>query len=275
MESELEDELRAHFDRQVDRHMKSGLRIEEARRRAGLEFGGFEQVKEECRDARGVSFVETTIQDLRYGLRMLRKAPGFAAVAILTLALGIGANTAISSVVNAVLLRPLPYPDADRLVVVGERWMGGGGDLAPPDYLDIAAQNRAFEQMAAYKSGNFNLSAGPRPERVAGAVITTNTFSLLGVEPVLGRGFLQGDGGPGGHRTVVLGYTLWQARFGGRADVLGEKISLNDEPYTVVGVMPRRFAFPDGAQLWVPPRFAVPEHPLRPTVDPATMSGSH
>ncbi len=275
VESELDAELRAHFHRQVEKFVKSGLPLEEAKRRARLEFGGFDQVKEECRDARGVNLIETTIQDLRYGLRMLRKSPGFAAVAVVTLALGIGANTAIFSVVNAVLLRPLPYPNADRLVVVGERWMGGGGDLAPPDYLDIAAENRAFEQMAAYKSWNFNLSAGPRPERVTGAVITTNTFSLLGVDPVLGRGFLQGDGGPGGERTVVLGYTLWQARFGARPDVVGEKISLNDEPYTVVGVMPRWFDFPDGAQLWVPPRFAVPEHPLRLDVDPATMTGSH
>lgn len=275
VESELDDELRAHFDRQVQKHVESGLTLDEARRRARLEFGGFEQVKEECRDARGVSFIETTLQDLRYSLRMLRKSPGFAAVAVVTLALGIGANTAIFSVVNAVLLRPLPYPDADRVVAVGERWMGGGGDLAPPDYLDIAAENHAFEQMAAYKSGNFNLSAGPRPERVAGTVITTNTFSLLRVQPVLGRSFLASDGGPAGHRTVVLGYTLWQARFGGQPDVIGEKISLNDEPYTVVGVMPRRFDFPDGAQLWVPPRFAVPDHPLRPNVDPATMTGSH
>ncbi|HKS96556.1 MAG TPA: ABC transporter permease, partial [Terriglobia bacterium] len=161
------------------------------------------------------------IHDLRYGLRLLVKNPGFTAVVVFTLALGIGANTAIFSVVNAVLLRPLPYADPGRLVVVGERWMGGGGDFAPPDYLDIAAQNHVFEQMAAYRNSNFNLSAGERPERVWGAVVTNNTFNLLGVRPILGRSFLSGDGGRGGNRTAMLGYGLWQARFGGRPDVIG------------------------------------------------------
>jgi putative ABC transport system permease protein len=217
----------------------------------------------------------TLIQDVRYGLRMLAKNPGFAAVVVVTLALGIGANTAIFSVVDAVLLRPLPYADPGRLVVVGERWMGGGGDFSPPDYLDIAAQNHVFEQMAAYRNSNFNLSAGKHPERVWGAVVTINTFNLLGVKPLLGRSFMSGDGGRGGNRTAVLSYGLWQARLGGRLGVIGEKISLDDQPYIVVGVMPNGFGFPDSAQLWVPPRFAVPEHPLRPDVDPATMPGSH
>jgi len=138
----------------------------------------------------GNNFVARVWQDVRYGVRMLCKNARFTALAVMTLALGIGANTAIFSVVNAVLLRPLPYPDPGQLVVVGERWMGGGGDLAPPDYLDIAAENHVFEQMAAYRSSNFNLSAGDRPERVSGAVVTINIFNLLGVKPILGRSFL-------------------------------------------------------------------------------------
>jgi len=219
--------------------------------------------------------MDTLIQDAKYAFRMLCKNPGFTVVAVITLALGIGANTAIFSVVNTVLLQPLPYPDAGRLVVVGERWMGGGGDLAPPDFFDIAAGNHVFEQMAADRNWDFNLSAGGRPERVAGAVVTTNIFNLLGVQPVLGRGFFPEDAGQRGGRAVVLSYSLWQARFGGRSGVLGEKVSLNDETYTVVGVMPLRFDFPESAQLWVPPRFTLPEHPLKPDVDPATMPGSH
>src|SRR5438552_7213379 len=137
----------------------------------------------------------TLIQDFRYGIRMLAKNPGFTAVAVLTLALGIGANTAIFSIVNSVLLRPLPYAEPDRLVVVGEKWMGGGGDFAPPDYLDIAAENHVFEQMAAYKGSNVNLNPGGRPERVSSAVVTTNIFDLLGVKPILGRGFVAGGAG--------------------------------------------------------------------------------
>ena len=219
--------------------------------------------------------MQTLLQDLRYGLRMLAKNPGFTAVAVLTLALGIGANTAIFSVIHAVLLRPLPYRDSDRVVVVGQGWMGGAGDFSPADFLDVRAQNHSFEQMAATREWSFNLSAGDRPERVIGDVVTTNLFSLLGVEPVMGRGFTPEDGGQRANRVVVLSYGLWQRHFGGNTGVFGGKISLNGEPFTVVGVMPRGFGYPLGAELWVPPTFAVPAHPLRENDDPARMRGSH
>jgi putative ABC transport system permease protein len=219
--------------------------------------------------------MSTLLQDMKYSLRMLAKNPGFAAVAVLTLALGIGANTAIFSIVNTVLLRPLPFHDPARIVVVGQEWMGGLGDFSPADFLDVQAQNHSFDQMAAYRGWNFNLTAGDRPERVVGEVVTTNFFTLLGVKPILGRALTQEDGGPGSHRTAVISFGLWQRYFGGKETVLGEKVILNGEPYAVIGVMPRGFAFPEEAELWVGPRFAVPRHPLRPGVDPATMRGSH
>ncbi|MGH9430707.1 MAG: ABC transporter permease [Terriglobia bacterium] len=215
------------------------------------------------------------IHDLRFGLRMLAKNPGFTAVAIITLALGIGANTAIFSIVNSVLLRPLPYPDSNRLVVVAEKWSGGADAPSPPDFLDIEAQNHVFDQMAAYKDRGFSLAAGGNPEHVQGTVATTNTFSLLGVNPVMGRGFIPSDGGHAGNRAMILGYNLWQKSFGGRKDVLGKKLTLDAQPFTVVGIMPRWFQFPEGAELWVAPRYQVPAHPLRPEVNPATMRGSH
>ena len=217
----------------------------------------------------------TLLQDLKYGLRMLAKSPGFTAVAVLTLALGIGANTAIFSVVDAVLLRPLPFRDPDRLVVVQQKWMGGGGDLSAGDFIDVARLNHDLEGMAAYRMGSFNMTSGERPERVQGAIATVNLFDVLGVRPILGRDFLPEDGGPAGNRVVLLSYGLWTRRFGENAAVPGQKVNLNGEPYTVVGVMPRGMEFPEGAEVWATPRYAVPEHPLRPNVDPATLRGAH
>jgi putative ABC transport system permease protein len=217
----------------------------------------------------------TLIQDLRYAIRMLARNPGFAAVAVVTLALGIGANAAIFSVVSTVLLRPLPFHDPDRIVVAGQEWMGGGGDFSPADFLDVEKQNHVFEQMAAYRTWNFNLTTGERPERVIGEVVTTNFFSLLGVNPILGRDLRPADGGHGGNRAAILSFGLWQRYFGGNPSVLGERIILNGEPFSVVGVMPRGFAFPEESELWVAPRYAVPAHPLRLNVDPATLRGSH
>ena len=219
--------------------------------------------------------MNTICQDLKYGLRMLGRNPGFTAVAVMTLALGIGANTTIFSVVSSVLLRPLPFQDPDRIVVVGQEWRGGGGDFSPADYLDVQKQNHVFEQMAAYRTWNFNLTTGERPERVVGEAVTTNFFSLLGVTPILGRDLQPADGGHAGDRGAILSYGLWQRYFGGNDSVLGRKIILNGEPFTVVGVMPRGFAFPEESELWVAPRYALPAHPLRLNVDPATLRGSH
>jgi len=229
VESELDAELRAHFDRQVNKHVESGLSPEEARRRARLEFGGIDQVKEECRDARGVSFIETTLQDLRYGLRMLRKSPGFAAIAILTLGLGIGANTAIFSVVNAVLLQRLPIRSADRLVVIWVTNLARGWSRVGPtglDYLDWKEQSSSFEDLFLFEHGSGTVTGLGEPEQVAGLRVTTNFGDFFGIKPVLGRTFRLDEAGAR-HNLIILSNGYWQRRFGSDPNVVGRGLTLN------------------------------------------------
>src|SRR5690242_931526 len=189
VESELDDELRFHLERQVEKYVEGGLSREEATRRARMEFGGVEQVKEEYRDARGVSPIETLTRDIRYGLRTLRSKPGFSVVAILTLALGIGANTAIFSVIDSVLLRPLPYTDPASLVMVWEKNSQHGNahnTVSPPDFLDWGSRNAVFSGMAAFFDQRANLTGGGQPQEVALQAVTANLFSVLGVNSILG-----------------------------------------------------------------------------------------
>jgi len=201
------------------------------------------------------------VHDIRYGLRMLAKNPGFTAAAVLTLALGIGANTAIFSVVHAVLLKPLPYKDADRLVIVWEQNPERGwyrNIVSAANLLDWRRQNDVFTQMAAVDPLKaFNLTGTGNPEEVWGERVTTNLFTLLGVRPVMGRIFLPEEDKPGGPRVVILSYGLWQRRYGGDATLVGKQILLNNESYTVVGIMPSGFYFPPfwrewARELWVP-----------------------
>ena len=200
--------------------------------------------------------METLIKDIRYGIRGLRKRPGFTFVAVLTLALGIGANTAIFSVVNAVLLKPLAFKDPDRLVIVWEDAAFAGfprNTPAPANYYDWKSQNRSFEDMAATASASFNLTGDGDPERVAAHRVSANFFPLLGVQPLLGRPFLQEEDRDGGNKVALLSYQLWQTRYGGAADVVNRNIQMNGEKYTVVGVMPAGFQFLDKeVRLWVP-----------------------
>jgi putative ABC transport system permease protein len=252
IETELDDELRAHFERQVHKNIAAGLPPEEARRRARLEFGGLDQIKEECRDARGVSFIETAFQDLRYGLRMLRKNPGFTAVAIITLALGIGANTAIFSVVNAVLLHPYRYPDPSRIVFVHS--VPVFHPVPKPqfhlEFNEGFLRARSFENTAIYETGEVNLAGADRPERARAAEVTSGFFLLLGI-PVEGRSFLGEEETPGRDRVAVISYDLCR-RFGAPVDVLGRTIAVNGEPLTLVGVMPADFGFPGHTEIWLP-----------------------
>ncbi len=201
----------------------------------------------------------TLVQDLRYGLRMLAKNPGFTAVAVLTLALGIGANTAIFSVVNAVLLRPLPFPASDRImrVVSGRiRDNGADGNVSYPDFLDWRAQNHVFEQMAGFRTDSTTLTGQGEPANLASAVVSADLFSLLRVKPALGRAFLSEEdkpGAAGGGDAVILDHRLWERRFGADRDIVGRTIHLDNRPFTVVGVMPAGFQFPiQGApiDLW-------------------------
>ena len=209
--------------------------------------------------------METLFQDLRYGFRMFLKTPGFAAVIVLTLALGIGANTAIFSVVNAVLLRPLPFKDPDRLMVVlqndpAKSYYDIG--CTPPDFRELKERNRVFDQMAAFYTNDFNLSEGNEPEQFTGAVVSSNLFPLLRVEPALGRSFLGAEEQFGNHRVVLLAYGLWQRRFGSDRSLTGRLITLNGEKFTVLGVMSPEFQFPNKTvQLWTPMAFEL-ENPM-------------
>jgi putative ABC transport system permease protein len=194
-DAELDDELRFHSEQQRDKYMKTGLPLDEATRRVRLEFGGLDQVKEECREARGIHIMETLLQDVRYALRTLRKAPGFTCVALLTLGLGIGANTAIFSIVDGVLLRPLPYEDPSRLVALNETTPRVGTlSVSHPDFLDWRAQSRTFSDMAAVCQVGFNLAGINQPENISGEAVSPNFLSLLGVRPFLGRDFDPSEG---------------------------------------------------------------------------------
>jgi len=208
-------------------------------------------------------------QDIRYAWRQLRKSPGFTAVAVITLALAIGANTAIFSVVDQVLLHPLPYPDSDRLVRVSQTFEGvSTDDASPANYLDWVSQNQAFAQMAASRGWQGSLSAGDRPERIRGTMATPSFFPLFGVSPILGRGLLASDAQPGNDHVVVLGYGLWQRYFAADAAIVGRNIQLNGEQYTVVGVMPTNFSPDEYGEFWLPSPWGVPTHPLVPDKDP-------
>ncbi len=207
--------------------------------------------------------MENLFQDLRYALRMLFKNPGFTAVAVLTLALGIGANTAIFSVVNTVLLQPLPYKDPDRLVMVWEDSTKAGFPRDTPaaaNYINWRDQNQVFEGMAAIADTSLNLTGVGEPERIDGRRVSANLFPLLGVEPRLGRAFSPEEDQPGANRVVIISHGLWQRRFASDTNIIGSPIALNGESHTVVGVMPPNFQFPAReVELWVPIAFTARE----------------
>src|SRR6202046_2693420 len=227
---ELDEELNAFLGMAAEEKMKHGLDREEALRAVRLERGNLEGAKERVRTAGWESFVETCWQDLRFGLRTLRKSPGFSAVAILTLALGIGANTAIFSVVNAVLLRPLHFKNPSRLV-----WSWGNCSLcdraavSPTDFLDYRAQNHSFEHYGAMAVGDslFNLTGNDKPIQIKGSMVTAGFFNALGIQPRYGPVFNESDEKTTDPEVVILSHHLWQDRFGGDSNVIGKSISLD------------------------------------------------
>ncbi len=259
----MDEELRSHFENQVAKHVASGMTREEAVRRARLAFGGYEQLKEECRDARGVSLIDTVVQDVRYALRMLRNSPGFASVAILTLALGIGANTAIFSMIDSVLLRPLPYRDSAGLVMIWEnssQHPNPHNTVSPPDFLDWQSRNSVFAEMASIFDQHANLTGNGLPQEVVVQDVSANFFSVLGVNPIIGPGFTPENGKAGHDNVVVLSYGFWKERFAGDATAIGKTILLNGHAQTIAGVAPENFSWfiKDGSftgakpQMWTP-----------------------
>ena len=244
-ETELNDELRFHFERQVEKYKASGVTDAEARRRARLAFGGHEQVKAECRDARGTSFVENARQDLRYAVRQLRGNPTFAVVILLTLALSIGANSAIFSVIDSVLIQSLPYRQPDRLVrIFFTSTAYPKFPLNPFDFRDFRTRSKSFDGMAAFTRGDVQLSGSGEPVRLNGMGITSGYFRVLGLTPELGREFDTKAEIPGNGLQVILSDRVWRTRFGAAPDIIGRKITLNQQPFTVVGVMPPGTAHP-------------------------------
>jgi len=261
VDQELSDEIRFHLEKLIEEKLAKGMTLREARYAALRELGAIEQIKEECRDMRRVNYLQDLLQDLRYGVRQLRRSPGFTAVAVLTLALGIGANTAMFSVIEAVLLRPLPYRDASHLVRVASLWHRAGSatlfSSSPPDFFDWRDQSRSFSSMFAYRYSEFALTGHGEAKRVRAVLATAGMFSTLQVHPALGREFLAEENRQGANQVVLLSYGFWQAECGGRRDAVGSTIELDSQPYTVIGVMPADFRFPiEGSDAYLPIGFS-------------------
>ncbi|MDQ3650646.1 MAG: ABC transporter permease [Acidobacteriota bacterium] len=254
VEQELTEEVSAYLELLIETKIKEGLKPEAARRAALIELGGMEQVKESVREVRMGHHLETVWQDIRYGVRTLLKHKGFTAVAVLTLALGIGANTAIFSLINVALLKPLPYPDAEQIVSIWETTPGGSrNSVSGGVFKDWRAHNSRFSHVALYKDVRLNLTGEGTPEHVAGLQVSTEYLSVLGVDPLLGRGFAAGEDAMGGdNRVVVLAYQFWQRRYGADALIVGRTVSLNQIPYTVIGVLPPGALLQDEAMFLMP-----------------------
>jgi putative ABC transport system permease protein len=253
MERELDEELRYHMEREIEQNMRGGMSPEEARSAALKSFGGLAQAKEECREARGVRFIEDLWQDLWYGMRMLWKKPGFTLVAVLTLSLGIGASTAIFSAVNPVLFEPLPYPDAGRIMMIWDfRADDSRADVTFGTYRELVERSRSFDALSVMKSWQPTMTGPSEPERLDGQRVSESYFRVLGVMPTLGRSFDPSDDRLNGPRVAIISDGLWQRRFGGDRTIVGRQITLDDDTYTVIGVMPRGFENvpAPGAELW-------------------------
>jgi putative ABC transport system permease protein len=258
MERELDEELRHHIDQQTEQNIRLGMSPDEARSAARKAFGGVEQAKERSRDARGVRWLEDLWQDMCYGVRMLVKNPGVTLVAVITLALGIGANTAIFSVISAVLLRPLPYPEPDRLVMVWEKRTreNHNSTVSPADFRDWRERNQVFENIAAQIGTSVDLTEGSEPEQIRAAGVSASFFDVLGVKPILGRSFLPGEELPGAANVAIINHTLWQRRFGADSSVIGRTISLSGGSVEVIGVLPSSPIFSGETELWLPLRIS-------------------
>jgi putative ABC transport system permease protein len=258
MERELDEELRFHIEKEAEQNVARGMSPDMALRVALARFGRVENIKEECRDARGVRRVEEMWQDLRYGVRKLRKSPGFSLVAVMTLALGIGANTAIFSVVNAVLLRPLPFDQSEQLVRVFGTNARRSNFSRPHSYLnfsDLRAQNQSFEAMAAYTGVTSALSGADAPEQITGVISSGDMFRVLRAKPLMGRLLAPEDERPGGSAVAVISHGLWQRRFGSDPGIVGRVIKLDGREREIVGVTPPDFSFEfvtGAANFWIP-----------------------
>jgi predicted permease len=247
-ETELNDELNAYVQSVADAKVQAGATPEEALRSARVEMGGIDSVKDQVRAVGWESVLEVSVQDVRYGVRMLFKAPLFTAVALTTIAVGIGANTAIFSLVDAILLRPLPYPEPQRLIVAGTHQRGSSGFelISTADFLAWRDHQQSFEEVAILDraSTSFALSGMGQPERIPGAGVSANFFSVFGVTPLKGRGFRPEEDRPGAPAVVVIGEQFWRDHLNSDPQVLNRTLTLDGKQHTIVGVMPAWFRFP-------------------------------
>jgi predicted permease len=253
---DLSEEMRAHLDEQIEELVASGMPAEEARLEAQRGFGNALLLRDESRDVWGFQWLETLLQDLRYGGRQLRRNPGFTAVAVVALALGIGANTAIFSVVNAVVLRPLPIHQPGRVVVVHDQFTRLGLPsigVSVPDFADLSRRTDIFESTAVLSDRSFSLTGSGQPERLAAFLVNSAFFPLMGVKPLLGRWFFPSEDKPGASHVAIINEGLWRGAFGSDPKLIGKSITLDGENYTVVGIMPSSFQLPNMApDLWAP-----------------------
>ena len=252
LSGDIDDELRFHIEQRTQENIASGMSPDEARRAARLSLGNPLALQEETREVWSFPLLETLWQDIRYGLRQLRRNPGFAAIAIVTLALGIGASAAIFSVVDAVLLRPLPYPNPQRIVTVWETEAKGNRTrLADPNFLDFRAQNHTLSALAVFASGPDSVSGGSEPVRLKMAAVSRDFFKVLGVEPFLGRTFSPNERVVNGTPAMIVSYGYWREFLGGRRDLSHFRLTMDQTVFPVIGVMPRGFDFPRGVSVWV------------------------
>jgi predicted permease len=264
VDQELGEELRAHIDLLTDQKIREGLEPEAARRAALLEVGGVEQVKEKVREVRMGRPLDDLAQDLRYALRGLRKHRAFTAVAVITLALGIGANTAIFTVINTVLLKPLPYENPDQLVVVTETISDRPFGVSYQNFVDWRNQNTVFENVAALRQReSFNLTGAGESERLQGRLVSANFLSTLGIKPIRGRDFLAEDDQPSATPVAIISHALWQRRFGADENIIGGQLTLNNQQFTVIGITPPNFSYGAEADVTVPIGLSAERFKLR------------
>lgn len=256
LDAEVREEIQQHLDRQTDANVAAGMTDDAARRAAALDVGSVAQLAEAARDARGLVWWDTGRADVRYALRQIRRRPGFASAVMLTMAIGVGATSAVFAVVDSVVLRPLPYPDAGRLYSLYEinsRSNIGRTRAAPLNVLDWREQAKSFEGMAAQIGTGFTLTGRGQPEFSLGSLVTTDVLDVLGIRPILGRSFRPQESEAGHHRVAILTYGLWMSHFGGDASVVDRATTINNETYDIIGVLPPSFAYPsDEYRLLVP-----------------------
>lgn len=270
VERDLDDELRFHLEKTIEQNIAAGMTPEDARFAARREFGNPELQKDECRDSRGTKVIEDLFEDLRYAARGLGRNPLLALAATATLALCIGANTTVFSLVNSILIRPLPYPGSDRIYYISDRSGRNQIEIAAgPDYYILRKENRVFEDVAAYNPTTMNWSGVDKPEQIDGALVTPSFFRLLGTEPLLGRYLAPAEEGPKAPPVVVLSYAFWRNRLGSDPRAVGKTITLDRLPHTIIGVMPQGFDYPPGnpTPLWVPLEMdEASQFPIYPTM---------